>query len=194
MSRKRKIETTTEIDEAKRSLDGSFRRVVTSVYSLYSLQKEQTTLAFEAGERHGLKKLKEWIISDMQSGSTTSTEQLLHHLHEKLLRGGEMFPNSETPFQTQLALQPQHQHHQHQQQPSPEQNIMSTQLFPASATAAAGLPEFRFDSSGWSETSAQRNNQPDLSRSDSKINPSFFKQGECLSLEEDDSKMDMICS
>ncbi|OAE29769.1 hypothetical protein AXG93_3552s1000 [Marchantia polymorpha subsp. ruderalis] len=148
MSRKRKIETTAEIDEAKRSLDGSFRTVVTSVYSLYSLQKEQTYLAFEAGERHGLKKLKEWIIGDVRSGSTTSTDQLLQRLREKLARGGEMFPNSETSFPPQLALQPQHRQQQLQlqqrcQQPSPEQNITSTQLFPASATAAAGLPNFR---------------------------------------------------
>ncbi|KAL2623156.1 hypothetical protein R1flu_003361 [Riccia fluitans] len=79
MAKKREIERT-DLDEVERSLYGLFRGAVGSVTSLFSLQKQQTCLSYEAGKRQALQTLYRWIDTRNQQGSVMSMGEIVYHL------------------------------------------------------------------------------------------------------------------
>ncbi|PSS31693.1 LIM and SH3 domain protein like [Actinidia chinensis var. chinensis] len=83
MGKKRKS-VATSLDEVDRTLHYTFCSAANSLSQLYTQSMNQQKLTFQAGERHGLEKLYQWILRQEEGGSRVNTVDILTHLQTKL--------------------------------------------------------------------------------------------------------------
>ncbi|KAF5208391.1 nuclear receptor family 2 group C protein [Thalictrum thalictroides] len=79
MGKKRKSETSA-LNEIDRSIYSSFSSAASSLSQLYSQSVNQHKLAFQAGERHALEKLYEWMTAKEQEGAGLSEADVYTYL------------------------------------------------------------------------------------------------------------------
>ncbi|XP_077233725.1 uncharacterized protein LOC143876008 [Tasmannia lanceolata] len=103
MAKKRKSDAT-RLDEVDRSMYTTFCSAANSLSQLYTHAMNQQKLAFQAGERHGLEKLYQWILRQHEEGSSITGAEIMAYLQNELDYGGEdasMSPRLQ--FQHQLS-------------------------------------------------------------------------------------------
>ncbi|XVF61796.1 hypothetical protein PTKIN_Ptkin08bG0159200 [Pterospermum kingtungense] len=101
MSKKRKS-VATRLDEVDRSMYTTFCSAANSLSQLYSQAMNHQRLSFQAGERHSLEKLFQWILRQQEEGSRVTTADIVAYLQNELDYGAEESPMSPRPsFQMQ---------------------------------------------------------------------------------------------
>ncbi|KAL2342969.1 hypothetical protein Fmac_004254 [Flemingia macrophylla] len=93
MAKKRKS-VATHLDEVDRTMYSTFCSTANSLSHLYTHAMNQQKLSFQAGERHALEKLYQWILRQQQEGSRVTTVDIVTHLQNELECGGEEGPVS----------------------------------------------------------------------------------------------------
>ncbi|TKY51450.1 hypothetical protein E2542_SST22965 [Spatholobus suberectus] len=88
MGKKRKS-IATSLDEVDRSMYASFCSAANSLSHLYTLSMNHQKLSFQAGERHSLEKLYQWIWRQQESGSRVATVDILTYIQNELDYCGE---------------------------------------------------------------------------------------------------------
>ncbi|KAK9272935.1 hypothetical protein L1049_003314 [Liquidambar formosana] len=104
MAKKRKSDAT-RLDEVDRTMYTTFCSAANSLSQLYTHAMNQQRLSFQAGERHALEKLYQWILRQQEEGSRATTIDIVAYLQNELEYGGE-----EPPMSPRLQY-----HHQHSQ-------------------------------------------------------------------------------
>ncbi|KAE8655899.1 putative S-acyltransferase [Hibiscus syriacus] len=107
MTKKRKSDAT-RLDEVDRTMYTSFCSAANSLSQLYTQAMNHQRLSFQAGERHALEKLYQWILRQQEEGSRATTIDIVAYLQNELEYGGE-----ELPMSPRLPLQ-----HMHSQTPT----------------------------------------------------------------------------
>ncbi|KAE8666600.1 exocyst complex component 2-like [Hibiscus syriacus] len=79
MGKKRKS-IATSLDEVDRTMYASFSSAANSLSQLYTQAMNQQKLSFQAGKRHGLEKLYQWICRQQEGGSRVTTMDILSYL------------------------------------------------------------------------------------------------------------------
>ena len=74
----------TSLDEVDRSMYASFCSAANSLSQLYTQGMNNQKLSFQAGERHALDKIYQWICNTQQAGSRVTTDDLLSYLQTEL--------------------------------------------------------------------------------------------------------------
>ncbi|KAL6180158.1 hypothetical protein ACLB2K_046825 [Fragaria x ananassa] len=97
MGKKRKS-ITTSLDEVDRSMYASFCSAANSLSQLYTQGMNNQKFSFQAGERHALDKIYQWIRSTQQGGSRVTTDDVLSYLQNELGYCGEEAPQSMCPI------------------------------------------------------------------------------------------------
>ncbi|KAG0560854.1 hypothetical protein KC19_9G019200 [Ceratodon purpureus] len=102
MAKKRKSENAA-LDEVERSLYTSFCTAANSISQLYTQAQNQQKIAFQAGERHAVEKLYQWLLREHQTGSNITVAQIIHNLQSELENGNgdemTMSPGPQVPQQ-----------------------------------------------------------------------------------------------
>ncbi|XP_061344809.1 uncharacterized protein LOC133290695 [Gastrolobium bilobum] len=93
MAKKRKS-VATRLDEVDRTMYSTFCSTANSLSHLYTHAMNQQKLSFQAGERHALEKMYQWILRQQQEGSRVSTIDIVAHLQNELEYGAEESPMS----------------------------------------------------------------------------------------------------
>ncbi|KAF9612214.1 hypothetical protein IFM89_038636 [Coptis chinensis] len=88
MAKKRKS-VATRLDEVDRTMYSTFCSAANSLSQLYTQAMNQQKLAFQAGERHALEKLYEWILRQQEESSRVTTSDIFSYLQNELDYGGE---------------------------------------------------------------------------------------------------------
>ncbi|KAE8731815.1 exocyst complex component 2-like [Hibiscus syriacus] len=88
MGKKRKS-IATSLDEVDRTMYVSFCSAANSLSQLYTQAMNQQKLSFQAGKRHSLEKLYQWIWRQQEGGSRVTTMDILNYLQNELNSGGE---------------------------------------------------------------------------------------------------------
>ncbi|KAI9200749.1 hypothetical protein LWI28_012717 [Acer negundo] len=88
MGKKRKS-IATSLDEVDRSMYTSFCSAANSLSHLYTQAMNHQKLSFQAGERHGLEKLNQWIWRQEEGGSRVTTADITNYLQNELDYSGE---------------------------------------------------------------------------------------------------------
>ncbi|GMH22247.1 hypothetical protein Nepgr_024090 [Nepenthes gracilis] len=83
MGKKRKS-IATSLDEVDRTMYATFCSAANSLSQLYTHVMNHQKLSFQAGERHGLEKLYQWIIRQQEAGSRVTTIDILTYLQNEL--------------------------------------------------------------------------------------------------------------
>lgn len=83
MGKKRKS-IATSLDEVDRSMYASFCSAANSLSQLYTQAMNQQKLSFQAGERHGLEKLYQWIWRQEEGESRVTTVDILNYIQNEL--------------------------------------------------------------------------------------------------------------
>ncbi|XP_061345167.1 uncharacterized protein LOC133291012 isoform X2 [Gastrolobium bilobum] len=104
MGKKRKS-IASSLDEVDRTMYTSFCSAANSLSQLYTHAMNHQKLSFQAGERHGLEKLYQWIRRQQEGGSRVATVDILNYIQNELDYYGE------EPSMSPRAPQ---QHHQSQ--------------------------------------------------------------------------------
>ncbi|KAL3504535.1 hypothetical protein ACH5RR_034376 [Cinchona calisaya] len=104
MAKKRKS-VATSLDEVDRSMYSTFCSAANSLSQLYTQAMNQQKLSFQAGERHGLEKLYQWILRQQEGGSRVTTSDVLNYLQAELDYSGEEPPISPRTLGHQQHLQ-----------------------------------------------------------------------------------------
>ncbi|CBI18241.3 unnamed protein product, partial [Vitis vinifera] len=108
MGKKRKS-VATSLDEVDRTMYATFCSAANSLSQLYTQTMNQQKLSFQAGERHGLEKLYQWILRQQEGGSRVTTVDVLSYLQNELDYCGEEPPMSpRAPIAYQHAQQIMH--------------------------------------------------------------------------------------
>ncbi|XP_054821838.1 uncharacterized protein LOC129320415 [Prosopis cineraria] len=136
MAKKRKS-VATRLDEVDRTMYSTFCSAANSLSHLYTQAMNQQKLSFQAGERHSLEKLYQWILRQEEEGSRAATIDIVSYLKNELEYGTE-----ESPMSPRLPF------HQQQFQIAMHTNTISASI-PSNALAAAVTGQ------------AIRNGQPD---------------------------------
>ncbi|XP_022774878.1 uncharacterized protein LOC111316909 [Durio zibethinus] len=102
MPKKRKSGAT-RLDEVDRSTYTTFCSAANSLSQLYSQAMNQQRLSFQAGERHALEKIFQWILRQQEEGSRVTTADIVAYLQNDLEYGAE-----ESPMSPRLSFQFQH--------------------------------------------------------------------------------------
>ncbi|XWS41441.1 hypothetical protein CRYUN_Cryun17cG0082200 [Craigia yunnanensis] len=102
MAKKRKSDAT-RLDEVDRSMYTSFCSAANSLSQLYTQAMNHQRLSFQAGERHAMEKLYQWILRQQEEGSRATTVDIVAYLQNELEYGGE-----EPPMSPRLPLQHPH--------------------------------------------------------------------------------------
>ncbi|XP_073065548.1 uncharacterized protein [Primulina eburnea] len=124
MAKKRKSDAT-RLDEVDRSMYSTFCSSASFLSQLYTQAMHQQRLSFQAGERHALGKLYDWILRQQQDGVRVMTGDILAYMQNELDYGTE-----EPPPSPRLTLQ--------NQQPSQTAAIHAAHHgFPVSSNAFA---------------------------------------------------------
>ncbi|KAG0493056.1 hypothetical protein HPP92_006454 [Vanilla planifolia] len=88
MSRKRKSGAT-PLDEVERTLYSSFCNAANSLSQLYTQAMNHQKVAFQAGERHGMEKLYQWILKQHEDGSRVTAADIVTHIENCINYGGD---------------------------------------------------------------------------------------------------------
>ncbi|TKY46059.1 hypothetical protein E2542_SST28092 [Spatholobus suberectus] len=88
MAKKRKS-IATSLDEVDRTLYASFCTAANSLSQLYTHAMNHQKLSFNAGERHALEKLYQWIWRQQEGGSRVGTVDVLNYIQNELDYCGE---------------------------------------------------------------------------------------------------------
>ncbi|VAH61402.1 hypothetical protein VPH35_044563 [Triticum aestivum] len=88
MARKRKTDAAPRLDEADRTLYSSFCGAANSLSQLYSQAMAQQKLSFQAGERHALEKLHQWILRMHDEESRLTVADIMSHIQHEIDYGG----------------------------------------------------------------------------------------------------------
>lgn len=107
MGKKRKS-IATSLDEVDRTMYSSFCIAANSLSQLYTQGMNQQKLSFQAGERHGMEKLYQWIRRQQEGGSRVTTLDILSFLQNELDYSGEepaMSPRPPVQQHSQPAVQ-----------------------------------------------------------------------------------------
>ncbi|PRQ24602.1 hypothetical protein RchiOBHm_Chr6g0274261 [Rosa chinensis] len=102
MGKKRKS-VATSLDEVDRSMYTSFCSAANSLSQLYTQAMNHQKLSFQAGERHALDKIYQWICRQQEEGSRVATGDILNYLQNELDYCGE-----EPSMSPRVAVQHQH--------------------------------------------------------------------------------------
>ncbi|KAE9601296.1 hypothetical protein Lal_00023746 [Lupinus albus] len=129
MGKKRKS-VATRLDEVDRSMYSTFCSTAKSLSHLYTHAMTQQKLSFQAGERHALEKMYQWILRQQQEGSRVSNIDILNHLQNELECGAE-----EPPMSPRQASQQQNS------QTSVHTNTSAS--VPTNAFSTTSVPEIR---------------------------------------------------
>ncbi|KAK6287413.1 hypothetical protein POUND7_013592 [Theobroma cacao] len=79
MLKKRKSDAS-RLDEVERSMYTTFCSAANSLSQLYSQAMNHQRLSFQAGERHALEKLFQWILRQQEEGSRVTTADIVAYL------------------------------------------------------------------------------------------------------------------
>ncbi|KAI9113868.1 hypothetical protein K1719_015119 [Acacia pycnantha] len=123
MAKKRKS-VATRLDEVDRTMYSTFCSAANSLSQLYTQAMNQQKLSFQAGERHALEKLYQWI-RQQEDRSRVTTIDIVTHLQNELEYGAE-----------ESSMSPRQPFHQQQFQTSMHANTISASI-PSNALAAA---------------------------------------------------------
>ncbi|KAI4346540.1 hypothetical protein L6164_007429 [Bauhinia variegata] len=88
MAKKRKS-TATSLDEVDRTMYASFCSAANSLSQLYTQAMNHQKHSFQAGERHGLEKLYQWIWRQQEGGSRVTAVDILNYIQNELDYCGE---------------------------------------------------------------------------------------------------------
>ncbi|XP_057972897.1 uncharacterized protein LOC131161271 [Malania oleifera] len=88
MGKKRKS-VASSLDEVDRTMYTTFCSAANSLSQLYTQTMSQQKLSFQAGERHGLEKLYQWILRQEEGGSRVTAVDILTYLQNELDFCGE---------------------------------------------------------------------------------------------------------
>lgn len=103
MGKKRKS-VATSLDEVDRTMYSSFCGAANSLSQLYSQAMNHQKLSFQAGERHGLEKIYQWILRQQELGSRVTMNDILTYLQDELdYCGDEPSMSPRAPVQHQSA-------------------------------------------------------------------------------------------
>ncbi|KAI9091198.1 hypothetical protein K1719_028262 [Acacia pycnantha] len=102
MVKKRKS-TASSLDEVDRTMYASFCSAANSLSQLYTQAMNHQKLSFQAGERHGLEKLYQWVRRQQEGGSRVQTVDIVNYIQNELDYCGE------EPSMSPRAPQQQHQ-------------------------------------------------------------------------------------
>ncbi|XP_027925218.1 uncharacterized protein LOC114182531 [Vigna unguiculata] len=83
MAKKRKS-ITTSLDEVDRTLYASFCTAANSLSQLYTHTMNHQKLSFNAGERHAMENLYQWIWRQQEGGSRVATVDVLNYIQNEL--------------------------------------------------------------------------------------------------------------
>ncbi|KAJ8465537.1 hypothetical protein OPV22_028089 [Ensete ventricosum] len=99
MARKRKSEAT-GLDEADRTLYSTFCAAANSLSQLYTQAMNQQKLSFQAGERHALEKVYQWIMRKHEEGSRITVADIVTHIQSEMdFTGEDALITPRSPFQ-----------------------------------------------------------------------------------------------
>ncbi|XP_031478143.1 uncharacterized protein LOC116249132 [Nymphaea colorata] len=70
------------IDEANRTMYAAFCNAANSLSQLYTQAESQQKLAFQAGERHSLEKMYQWILRQEEDGKRITASDVIFRLQE----------------------------------------------------------------------------------------------------------------
>ncbi|KAF7834205.1 holocarboxylase synthetase [Senna tora] len=108
MAKKRKS-VATRLDEVDRTMYSTFCSAANSLSQLYTQAMNQQKLSFQAGERHALEKLYQWILRQQQEGSRVATIDIVTYLQNEIEYGAEESPVSpRQPFHQQHSQNAMH--------------------------------------------------------------------------------------
>ncbi|CAI8583342.1 unnamed protein product [Vicia faba] len=105
MAKKRKSIATT-LDEVDRTMYASFCTAANSLSLLHMHAINHQKLSFQAGQRHSLEKLYQWIWRQQEGGSRVATLDILNYIQNELDYFGEeqsVSPRAALPPATQVA-------------------------------------------------------------------------------------------
>ncbi|XP_047341353.1 uncharacterized protein LOC124945031 [Impatiens glandulifera] len=109
MGKKRKS-VATSLDEVDRTMYSAFCSAANSLSQLYTQATHQQKLTFQAGERHGLEKLYQWILKQQEEGARLNNVDILSYLQTELDYHGEepssLSPRAANPNQNHQPLIP----------------------------------------------------------------------------------------
>ncbi|XP_054787471.1 uncharacterized protein LOC129293493 [Prosopis cineraria] len=88
MAKKRKS-IASSLDEVDRTMYASFCSAANSLSQLYTQAMNHQKLSFQAGERHGLEKLYQWIWRQQEGGSRVAPVDILSYIQNELDYCGE---------------------------------------------------------------------------------------------------------
>ncbi|KAK4256748.1 hypothetical protein QN277_006433 [Acacia crassicarpa] len=115
MAKKRKS-VATRLDEVDRTMYSTFCSAANSLSQLYTQAMNQQKLSFQAGERHALEKLYQWI-RQQEERSRVTTIDIVTHLQNELEYGAE-----------ESSMSPRQPFHQQQFQTSMHANTISASI------------------------------------------------------------------
>lgn len=87
MAKKRKSDAS-RLDEVDRTMYSTFCSAANSLSQIYTQAMNQQKLAFQAGERHGLEKLYQWIKRHHEEGSRITLADIVGYLQNEIDDGG----------------------------------------------------------------------------------------------------------
>jgi len=93
MGKKRKS-VATQLDEVDRTMYSTFSSAASSLSQLYTQAMNQQKLSFQAGERHALENLYQWILRKHEGDSSLSMADVVAHLQNEMDCVGEDRPPS----------------------------------------------------------------------------------------------------
>ncbi|XP_047047894.1 uncharacterized protein LOC124654740 [Lolium rigidum] len=103
--KKRKAEAA-RLEETDRAMYGAFRGAANSLSQLYTLAMGGQKLSFQAGERHAMEKLYEWILRQHENGLRLTVADIASHIQHEIQYGGDnplASPRSQYASQSTLA-------------------------------------------------------------------------------------------
>ncbi|XP_008786494.1 uncharacterized protein LOC103704817 [Phoenix dactylifera] len=106
MAKKRKSDAT-RLDEVDRSLYLTFCSAANSLSQIYTQAMAQQKLSFQAGERHALEKLYQWILRQHEEGAIVTAAEVVAYLQNEIDYGGEdasMSPRLQFPSHPQTTM------------------------------------------------------------------------------------------
>ncbi|KAG6607634.1 uncharacterized protein LOC111433447 [Cucurbita moschata] len=104
MAKKRKS-IATSLDEVDRTMYASFCSAANSLSQLYTQAMNHQKLSFQAGERHAMEKLYQWMFRQQEGGSRVTTADVLNYIRNELDYCGE-----EPSMSPRVAVHQQQQH------------------------------------------------------------------------------------
>ncbi|XP_020572478.1 uncharacterized protein LOC110019232 [Phalaenopsis equestris] len=87
MAKKRKSDAS-RLDEVDRTMYSTFCSAANSLSQIYTQAMSQQKLAFQAGERHGLEKIYQWIVRQHEEGSRITLADIVGYLQNEIDDGG----------------------------------------------------------------------------------------------------------